>query len=489
MANASKTTYTQGILPDWYTNYAQDILANQQAVSNRPYVAYEGPRLADVTPAQRVGQAMQLGAAHSYEPALDLATLGTVGALGSSISGAVGGDLSRAATDRSTAGLADSLGLANTASAGAANGLGMSEAKPYLQSAIGYDLSRAVDPYAGASSSYATSSTNPWGLSMADPYFRGASGTSVDNIDAYMNPFTKNVLEGYNAAALSRLQELLPQLEGRYIGSGQFSGHAANGTFAPTGLNTESLRALRDINQQTGQQQMEALQAAYAQAMAAKQADLARQLGIGQTVGNLGQTQQQIMGQAGQQLGTLAQLYGNLGQAQQQAYLTAGNTAGNLGVAQQQAAATAAAQQAQNANSLAQSQQNQQSLELQAAQQKLDAAKLDLANQLAASGQLANIANQTQQQGLTGAQAVQGVGSQQQAFDQANLDLAYQNFQNQQNYPQQQVTQSAQTLAAVQPAVPQAQISYESTKTPNPSTLQTIGGLALTGAGLLSGSK
>ena len=27
----------QTILPDWYTNYAMDILANQQAVSSNPY--------------------------------------------------------------------------------------------------------------------------------------------------------------------------------------------------------------------------------------------------------------------------------------------------------------------------------------------------------------------------------------------------------------------------------------------------------------------
>lgn len=484
MGAQSKTTYTQGILPTWYTNYAQDIIANQQAVANRPYIAYEGPRLADVTAAQKVGQAMQLGAAQSYEPALDLATMGTAGALGNSVLGTVAGDLANASQDRSTSASGSGFGRANSIAAGAADAQGLNAAKPYLQQAVGFDLQGRAQPYIDVSSEYATSSANPWGVSMAEPFMRNASGTSVEGIDAYMNPFTRNVLEGYNAMAASRLAELLPQLEGRYIGSGQFSGRGANGSFVPTGLNTESLRALRDINTQTGQQQMEALQAAYAQAMGARQADLGRQFQIGSTLGNLGQQQQQLIGQAGQQLGTLAQLQGNLGQAQQQAYLTAGGTLGNLGVAQQNAIAEQARLAAQTAQQQGQLTQNQQALELQAAQQKLDAAKLDAANQLAASGQLASIANQTQQQGLTGAQAVQAVGGQQQAFNQANLDLAYQQFQNQLNYPQQQINQSVQTLAGVQSGVPQAQISYESTKMPSTSTLQTIGGLALTGAGL-----
>lgn len=489
MAAATKTTYTQGILPTWYTNYAQDILANQQAVANRPYQAYEGPRLADPTPLQQAGQGMTVGAAQSYEPTLALATLGTADVLGQSTGADIDPYLTAATQDRSSGNLAEGLKGANSIAASAAGGQGMGAAQPYLQQAIGYDLTRNVRPYTDASSSYATSSTNPWGLALADPHFQSATGTSVDNIDAYMNPFTRNVMEGYNALAASRMAELLPQLEGRYIGSGQFSGRGRNGTFAPTGLNTESLRALRDISTQTGQQQMEALQAAYAQAMGARQADLARSLQLGQSIGQLGQTQQQIMGNAGQQLGTLAQLYGNLGQSQQQTYLNAGQTMGNLGVANQNAMTQQAQIAQQGAQSQAQNALQQQQLELQAAQQRLDAAKLDQANQLAASGQLAQIAGQTQQQGLTGAQAVTGVGKEQQAFNQANLDLAYQNFQNQNNYPQQQITQSAQTLAAVQPGVPQAQVSYESTKTPSPGTLQTIGGLALTGAGLLSGSK
>src|SRR5690348_1866285 len=57
---------------------------------------------------------------------------------------------------------------------------------------------------------------------------------------------------------------------------------------------------------------------------------------------------------------------------------------------------------------------------------------------LAGSQQLGNLANQQQQQLLTGANAVAGVGAQQQAQQQAQLDAAYQQFLRELSYPYQQ---------------------------------------------------
>jgi hypothetical protein len=57
---------------------------------------------------------------------------------------------------------------------------------------------------------------------------------------------------------------------------------------------------------------------------------------------------------------------------------------------------------------------------------------------LAGSGLLGNFANQQQQQLLTGANAVTGVGLQQQAQQQAQLDAAYQQFLRELGYPYQQ---------------------------------------------------
>lgn len=63
----------QTILPDWYTNYAMDILANQQAVSTRPYATYQGPRIADFTALQQQGFEQTPQAAQAYKPYLEQA--------------------------------------------------------------------------------------------------------------------------------------------------------------------------------------------------------------------------------------------------------------------------------------------------------------------------------------------------------------------------------------------------------------------------------
>jgi len=71
-------------LPDWYTNYAQQILSNAQALSARPYTTYQGPRLAQFTPEQLQGFTASTQAAGAYEPALAKATEATTGALSTS---------------------------------------------------------------------------------------------------------------------------------------------------------------------------------------------------------------------------------------------------------------------------------------------------------------------------------------------------------------------------------------------------------------------
>ena len=68
----SKTTATT--LPDWYTNYAQDLLAGQRAISTTPYQTYTGPRIANFTPTQQQGMQQTIGAAGLAAPAIQQAT-------------------------------------------------------------------------------------------------------------------------------------------------------------------------------------------------------------------------------------------------------------------------------------------------------------------------------------------------------------------------------------------------------------------------------
>lgn len=239
----------QTILPDWYTNYAMDILANQQAVSSNPYTTYQGPRLADFTADQQAGFGATRNNAFAYQPDLSTATAQTQGQFGRS---------------------------------------GLSAAQPNLQQA----------------GQYATQSTNALGLSMAQPYLQQAGNTSVQNIGAYMNPYTEQVVNRIGQLGTRTLKEqILPGIESEMIRAGQFGG---------TRQAELTGRAIRDAMEGISAQQTQALQEGYGQGLTASQADLARQAQLGQMAGSLGFQQQGALAQAGQQMGTLGQQIGAL---------------------------------------------------------------------------------------------------------------------------------------------------------------------------------
>jgi hypothetical protein len=60
----------QNVLPDWYTNYAMDILANQRAVADRPFALPPHPstRIADFSALQTQAFEQTPQAAKAYEP-------------------------------------------------------------------------------------------------------------------------------------------------------------------------------------------------------------------------------------------------------------------------------------------------------------------------------------------------------------------------------------------------------------------------------------
>ncbi len=94
LAPSAKTTET--VLPDWYTNYAMQVLSDQQAASANPYAVYGSPRVADFTPDQQAGFEAARGAAGAYQPGLQAAQQ-QVGALaGERPSGALAPWLERA---------------------------------------------------------------------------------------------------------------------------------------------------------------------------------------------------------------------------------------------------------------------------------------------------------------------------------------------------------------------------------------------------------
>ena len=245
----------QTILPDWYTNYAMDILSNQQAVAARPYQEYVDasgkaiPRVADFAPDQQAGFEATRQGAFTFRPELNTAAAKTQDVFGRS-----------------------ALGVA----------------QPSFQQ----------------SGQYTAQSTTPTGLSMAQPYLGQAGQTAVQNIGQYMNPYTEQVVNRIGALGARTLQEqLLPAISDQMTAAGQFGG---------TRQAELTGRAIRDTMEGISAQQAQALQQGYTSSAGLAQGDLARQAQLAQTAGGLGFQQQGALAQAGQQMGALGAQMGNM---------------------------------------------------------------------------------------------------------------------------------------------------------------------------------
>ena len=263
----------QTVLPDWYSNYALDILSNQRALAERPFQAYADetgkpiPRFADFAPDQQRGFEATRQGAFTFRPELGMASQQTQNVFGRSALGA---------------------------------------AQPAFQQA----------------GQYTAQSAAPTGLGMAQPYLQQAGQTAVQNIGQYMNPYEDAVIGRIGALGARTLQEqLLPAISDKMIGAGQFGGTRQAELVG---------RALRDTMEGISAQQAQALQQGYGQAAGLAQADLARQAQLASTAGGLGFQQQGALAQAGQQMASLGAQMGSLYGQDTQAQLEAAQQLGNL---------------------------------------------------------------------------------------------------------------------------------------------------------------
>lgn len=195
------------------------------------------------------------------------------------------------------------------------------------------------------------------------------------------------------------------------------------GQYGSKGMLTDATRAARDTTENIQSQANAALSQAYQNAGQLYGADASRQ-------------------------GTLAQLAGSLSGQDQSARLQAANQLGQLG-------STAGTLQGQTG-----------ALQLQAGQQ------------YGALGQSA------QQLGMQGAAALDTIGQEQQTLNQRNLDTAYQDFQNQTQYPRQTID----WMSSVIRGIPYSQTSSTTQQGPaasyQPSPLQQLGSLGAGAVGL-----
>lgn len=407
--SAVKSMTSQTVLPEWYTNYAMQLLSNQQAQMATPYQAYQGPRVAEFSPTQQQAFGMTGQAATAYQPALTAATNTTQNLMGQT---ALGG------------------------------------AQPFFTQAAGLNGVTAADPAYQQAMGSIQLGASAGGLNAAQPYLAQA-GQNATNVSAYMDPYISQVVDRAGEMGARTLREkLMPEIEGRYIRAGQLGAGSRDGAGTPSGMLTDTARALRDVDENVRAQQSQLLSQGYGQAQQAAQADMARQAQLASTAGGLGSAQQQaLLEAAGLQTNIGTQL-GQLTGQQQQALTNIGAQTGALSSG-------------------------------------------DMSRQLAAAQQLAGLGESAQTLGLQGAGALGAVGTQQQTQAQKNLDTAYGDFLRQQGYNQEQINNALATFKGLGSAVPTATQEYGVVPSGQPaqyqpSTAATIGG-ALTGlAGIVS---
>lgn len=248
--SAATSTTSSTVLPDWYTNYAMQILANQTAAAANPLSTFQGPRVAEFSPMQQQGFAATGQAAGAYQPALTQATQATQQAMGA-----------------------------------------------------------------------------PGALTTAQPYLTQAAQTAPSVMPDYMNPYTEQVVNRIGDLGARNLSEkLMPAITSKYITAGQLGYGPRGGAAAPSGMLTDTARALRDTNADVLAQQTAALQSGYTQAQQAAQTDLARQGTLASTAGALAgnQNTQQLAG--AEQLAGLGQQAQTLGLTGANAITAAGGT-------------------------------------------------------------------------------------------------------------------------------------------------------------------
>lgn len=449
--SAVKSMTTQTVLPDWYTNYTQQLLSSQQALSQRPYTPYQGPRVADFSPQQQQAFDMTGQAATAWQPGM-AAAQGTAGAAGA---------LSGAGAAQPYFQQAQGLDPSKTAAGD------YSSARDLALKAAGMSGAGAANPYFQQGVNTATGAVNSGGgLAAAQPFLNTAGG-DVTDVNSYMNPYITSVVDRIGELGQRNLVDnLMPALEGRYIKSGQFRG---------SGQMTDTMRALRDTSADILGKQSEALMGGYSTAQQAKLADLARQAGLAGTAGNLGTAQQDAALRAAGLQTDVGKSLGSLTGQDQQAQLSASGALGNLGTA---AAGLTAAQQ----KMLADMGVNLGQLTGTDASNKAQLAALQ-----------ASMAGQSQSLGLAGAGALGEVGKQQQTQAQGNLDIAYADFLKQQGYPQEQINNMLATFKgigvdSIPKAVTEQGILPGGDNTTQPGSLQSAASIAAALAGLAKDS-
>jgi len=497
-----KTTSDQ---PQWL----QDAIYNQiqvaQNIANKPYQSYDMPTVAELSPLQQQAYQDVVGNQGAWKDSMnyaqsgmkDFATKSTADQLRAAQAdylrqGDVAKNLDAANNlfDRSAS--MDVVGAAQPYFSQAAALDAYGNAQPYLSKAGNLSAIGAANPYLQQSQQTTAQALSDRALNAANPYLNAAAQSSAANVSSYMAPFQQGVLDVIAKQGARNLSEnLLPAVSDQFIRAGQF-GSSRMGEFGS--------RALRDTQEAILNQQAQAAQQGYGQALAASQADLARQAQLAGTVGsisgadlsrvlqgagqyqNIGQTAGQLTAQEMQNLANVGQTSGQLTSQQMQNLTNLGQTSGQL-----------TGQQMQNLGNLAQARasagQAQQNFGLTAAQQAQAAQAADYQRQMSALTNVANMAQQEQGMRTADVAALEAAGQAQQAQQQTQLNAAKSQFDAEQLYPRQQADWLSTQIRGLAPITPQttSQSGTTTGATYSPSPLSQLAQGYFTGkaAGLI----
>lgn len=295
----------------------------------------------------------------------------------------------------------------------------------------------------GAASPYIQQSTQPTGLQAASPYLNAANQSLGAATNDALSPYLGGALNALSDQANYDLQnKYLPGVNDSFIKAGQFGSTRNQDITAQT---------IHDLSNTVQQNQASLINNAYGQAQNAAGQNLALKGTLGQTAGQLGTQQQQILQGAGTSLGNLTGAQGNLA-------LQGANISGNLGQAQAGIGAQAGGLE--------------------------NAYNNTLVNAGVAQG---NLGMQAQQRGLNYNNALYAAGTAQQTNQQQNLDTSYNDWLNQTFYPQNQTS----WLSSIVRGLPAQPAGYgQTTQTQQPSnTGAQVAGLLGAGAGLAGGQS
>jgi hypothetical protein len=283
-------------------------------------------------------------------------------------------------------------------------------------------------------------------LTATQPYLGAAAQMFPEQFGRYMNPYIENVVKQIADVGVEQLQEkYLPAVGQEFIGAGQFSvgpGSTRMGEFGA--------RALRDVQKAVLGEQAKALQAGYGQAADIFASDAARQSQLAQLVGSLSTQDLNRLMESGVQTANIGSMLGRLSAEDADRLAKIASTTGELTSADAQLLAN-----------LGRSTGELTGMDARlAAEMDRFKGEMGIASQRALAdlaARYADLGGTAQTLGLTGAEAVTGVGAKERAMRQANLDLAYQDFLRQEGYPKEQVQFLANVLSGVQ--IPKTEIS------------------------------